>query len=108
MKVVDCKDCQGFGGHSAYEEEVQDLVKHTCDTCKGEGVLEIPTIKTVKELDKLAMERYETGGDIFIECWEKEAKQELLDDHPDDAYEFITSLMDNYHDHAQGIRNTAF
>jgi DnaJ-class molecular chaperone len=40
MKIVDCKDCQGYGGHATYEEDVQDLVAHICPTCNGEGVIE--------------------------------------------------------------------
>lgn len=63
---------------------------------------------TVEQLDELALKRYETGGDVFIECWEKAEKQELLDEQGDKALEFVTMLMDNWHDRAEGIRNTAF
>jgi hypothetical protein len=63
---------------------------------------------TVEELDKLALERYETGGDVFIECWDKAEKQEMLDEQGDKALEWVTMLMDNWHERANAARNEMF
>jgi hypothetical protein len=56
----------------------------------------------------LALERYETGGDVFIECWDKAEKQEMLDEQGDKALEWVTMLMDNWHERANAARNEMF
>jgi hypothetical protein len=63
---------------------------------------------TLEELNKLALKYYEKGGDVMIECWDSEEKQEFLDIHGSDAKKEALSLFDMWYHHAEDIRKTAF
>lgn len=63
---------------------------------------------TLEELDQLALEYYEKGGDIIIECFEKHEKQAFLDKNGIHAKQELLALFELWHEHAEGIRKTAF
>ena len=63
---------------------------------------------TLEELDKLALDQYEQGGDIWIECLDKHEKQAYLDQFGRNVKEEVLALFSLWNEHTEGIRNTAF
>lgn len=72
-----------------------------------EEVMTMARVKlTVEEVKKIAMENYNKGGDVIIECWDDADIQEWIDDKGTKTA--LKRLFGLYDDKRRDIESTAF
>ena len=63
---------------------------------------------TIEQFYELALKHYEQGGDMIVECWDKEEMQAFLDEHGANAEQEALKLFRQLNEYSAGIRNTEF
>jgi hypothetical protein len=96
----DYDDAKGWEGtfDVATEQETANAFQQPV---KGKDKTYLPKL-SIEEVRELALEHYNEGGDVVVECWTDEDIMLWLEEHP--TKEELLDLFSKYYDHYQDMR----